>query len=314
MFAPVQPDYVSDVIAVLENCKRVGLMMEANASSSLLRTRERGIDDRDVLRQLLLHLPRYGELDTVTPSRISEICEWCARDLIQLRSDPRDLLLAPVHNKVPLADTTFDRIDSEAASALIHRYHYLQSPRTDAIAYGLLCAEEAKESVVALATVSPFDLLTAVPALPDGVTQDEVAVISRVLAFPKTPPNAISFLLRNLYSELKSRSKITLLLSYINPNLGFGGASLKSSGWWRMAYELKPYYLYLDGHYVTERTCIRTYGTSRFSELQGMLEGRIARSIGKLSPLILYAFHLRKNETFRRSKNTVAIIRSPFEH
>ena len=93
-----------------------------------------------------------------------------------------------------MEETEFKEIDHNSASLLIERYHYLRSPRTDAQAYRLVVRTNNHLSAVALATLSPFDLNTVRPALPRDIHPSEVLVVSRVLAFPNTPRNAISFL------------------------------------------------------------------------------------------------------------------------
>ena len=308
------PELAAEVDAALGACRRIASILPGVAAEALQKATLVGAENRDVLRQVLLHLPFYCELGAAAPELIGEVATRCASQLVTRRSS-RDLTpLRPPDSDVSLGATEFREIEPQFAASIIQRYHYLHSFRPDARTFGLVVRGVRDLIPIAVASISPFDLNPVSSALPEGIAPHEVLVVSRVLAFRWAPDNAISYLLRHVYDHLRGAQSARLLISYINPNVGFDGASLRSSGWWRFAYEDKPYYLYLDRDYVTERFCIERFGSSRFDVLQLALGARIQRSTGHLAPLLLYAFHLSENEFYRRRKVPIAHVDAPFPY
>ena len=78
-------------------------------------------------------------------------------------------------------------------------------------------------------------------------------MVSRVFAFDWAPRNVISFLLaRTEESEAMNRN-VKMLLTYLNPNMGFNGASYKAANWMEVGLETGTRYAYLRGDYITDR-------------------------------------------------------------
>jgi hypothetical protein len=117
-----------------------------------------------------------------------------------------------------------------------------------------------------------------------------VLVLSRVFAFDWAPHNAITYLLRRaLVVAQDEHPSVRLVVTYVNPNLGFSAASYRAGNWTLFAREHGTRYAYLDGEYVTDRRLAATFGTSDPDQMRNRLGHRFAVSRMPLAPLDLYA-------------------------
>ncbi len=203
---------------------------------------------RDLLLQALLHLPRLatagGNIDVdLAAAEIDRLQARRAAELAPLRS-----LAAPPPELPSLAELEVRIIDRQAAEPVVAHFHYLRSFREDSINVAALY----KRRVVALCSVSPFDLPALARRLPID-SFNEAAVISRVFAFDWAPRNVISFLLARAEDSKALNNHVRMLLTYLNPNLGFNGASYKAANWRHLGLETGTRYAYLHGEYVTDR-------------------------------------------------------------
>jgi hypothetical protein len=173
------------------------------------------------------------------------------------------------------------------ARTILERFHYLESFRPGSEHYtGTIDGQ-----IAALLTVSPLDLEPIQRHLPSGVSPCEVAVLARVFSFDWAPKNTLSFLMARLAQELRARARPPrLLLTYLNPNVGFTGASYRAANWRLWARERGTRYSYLDNEYITDRALARRFGTANESRLQERLGDRVVFSRMVLDPLELYAY------------------------
>jgi hypothetical protein len=77
-----------------------------------------------------------------------------------------------------------------------------------------------------------------------------------------------------------------LLITYLNPNLGFTGASYKASNWHVIGIELGNRYAYLDGRYITDR---------RLAALARDELARVEYSQMQFRPLLIYGRDRRRS-------------------
>jgi hypothetical protein len=232
---------------------------------------------RATLLQGLLQLPRIADERGIVsmPSALSTLNElayelppgeeWVVRGV---PTSPRELIFHPVQNNV--------------ARDVMNRFHYLRSSRSDGRAYGL---HTHAGDLVAIAVTSPLD----VPRIEEllrkagGPTQG-VRVVSRVFAFESSPRNAISFLLSRVLNVERSQGT-TELVTYVNPNMGFAGASYRASGWKLLGDEPGTTYRYLDGRYITDRMLRHRFGSALDGE---DLARRLEISKMPLAPLLIF--------------------------
>jgi hypothetical protein len=190
-----------------------------------------------------------------------------------------------------LSGAKLEALDPSLAQLLQENYHYLGSYRSDGVHFGLNIS--GGRQLLSAVTLSPFDLPHLVDALPESIRPGEVMVLSRMLAFSWSPRNTISHTLSRVVDALRERlPHVKLLLTYLNPNLGFTGSSYKASNWLLFGKERKKRYLYFDTNYVTDRNMIELYGTADLYKLRSTVGDRITSSVQTLEPLRIYAYFL----------------------
>ena len=83
------------------------------------------------------------------------------------------------------------------------------------------------------------------------------------------PRNAISLLLSKVRTYLRRNfPSADLLVTAVDPNLGFTGSSYRASNWQQwMTVKARPYF-YENGRYVTPRQLRERYGTASLIELE----------------------------------------------
>jgi hypothetical protein len=247
----------------------------------------------DLIRQLQLHIHRFNTTD-ITPYNLKREVVRIINKLVSLRKGVPEELHHPI-NSVELSRTTLDIVDSSIAHILHQSYHYLGSPRKESIHLGLYAEDFTTRNtrLLAIATLSPFDLKHIEDALPLSIKSDQVLVLSRLFAFDWCPRNTVSYTLGRVFNWLREQfPHIELLLTYLDPNLGFEGTVYKATNWTLLGREKKSPYLYLDSEYVTTRRMIQLYGTADFAKLKIKLVNRISASTRPLRPLEIYGYFL----------------------
>jgi hypothetical protein len=254
---------------------------------------DRPPSSRDLLLQGLLHLPRLASSDGMVDAETG-----CAelRRLQALRADelePFTTLAA-----APAFPPTIDELDvrviaGDDAEPIESHFHYLRSFRADSVHVAAVYGPR----IVALCSVSPFDLFHVTEDLP--IAPADVAVVSRVFAFDWAPRNTISFMLARTERFCSAR----LLLTYLNPNMGFTGASYKSANWELVGFETGTRYAYLDGRYITDR---------QLAVLPEAELSRVEFSRMRLMPLEFYGRFLdRKTSRNRAPRPPFMVARPP---
>jgi len=245
---------------------------------------------------VLLHLHRHDEGQRVCPDLLAEEGHRTVTRLAaSAQGLPGDFLPAP-GGAFTLAEGHLVQVAPELAAPLHRHFHYLGSPRADGLHLGLACGQSTRHALLGLVTLSTFDLEhLAGPILPP-VRACEVLVLSRLVAFPWSPRNTASFMLARLREYLRQcRPAVRVLLTYLDPNLGFTGATYRADNWVLLGRECKKRYLYLDREYVTDRDLIRRHGTADFAKLRPLLGSRLEQSRRPLEPLVLYGRFLDRH-------------------
>jgi hypothetical protein len=235
--------------------------------------------------QSLLQLPRISdERGFVSILDVQKIVYRVALELPCI-SD----WLAPAGLSSPLK-LRFGVVGDEIAREITDKFHYLRSARRDGRSYGLW---EPGGKLVALCVVSPLDVLGIVSLLRrEGRCGSRAGVVSRVFAFEGAPRNSISHLLAQVVREEK-RGGVTDLVTYVNPNMGFSGASYKASGWSLLGFEPGTAYQYLDERYITARRLEELFGPQDNDSYRRLLGRRFSVSRMPLDPLLIFHTPIR---------------------
>jgi len=181
-------------------------------------------------------------------------------------------------------------IGGDVAAYYQTEFHYLASPRLDAIHLGL----GERTAPICLMSFSPFDLEHLTGLLPDGVRPGSVVVLSRLVTVGDVPRNTWTYAFGRACRWFREyRSDIRMVLTYLDPNLGFKGASYRAANWKLLGEEPKGRYVFVDGVPIANRELIRLYGTARFDYLQALLGSRVERTTAPLQPLSVFGFMMR---------------------
>jgi len=255
-------------------------------------------DSRHLLRRVLLHVPRFDPRTLREPSVLEQEVERLAAELsVGIASAPAPLLL-PRPDDVSLNRCTLIEVPEELAAAIHTSFHYLGAARKGSVHLGL-CAPttDLARGLLALATLSDLDiphLRRSLATFTDNSTS--ALVLSRLFGFAGAPRNTITYLLGRVFAFLRARRpEVRVLVTYLNPNLGFQGTVYRASNWQLYGLEHKRRYLYLDGNYLTERSAIELFGTNDYGKLRCLVGTRIDRSKTPLRPLEVYAYWLRRS-------------------
>jgi hypothetical protein len=248
--------------------------------------------DLDLLRQTYLHASRFSRNETSTDTLVDEIHRR-GEVILKRRSGVPKSLTSKITSEIRLRDLRIGLVDDSLAELIHESHHYLGSPRREGLNLGLFFnGFDNRERLLMLATFSPFDLFHISNLLPAAVKSSQIVVLSRLFAFDVCPPNTISFGLARMFKIIQSKlSGVKMVMSYLNPNIGFSGAVYRASNWKLFGLERKERYLYLDGEYVTDRRLIDTYGSAKYDFLSRTLGGRIQRSVQGILPLHIYAYY-----------------------
>ncbi len=250
-------------------------------------------DERLLLPLLRLHLHRFHPTRLTEPGLIQSEARRLAGRLISEYQRLPEVFHSPPKDDVDLRATRLGLVGAPTAMLLHRQCHYLSSPRANGIHLGLHHRPESENQrrLVSLATLSTFDLRHLADALPFHLDPSQVLVLSRFIAAPWAPPNTGSCTLGKIAQWLRrERREIRMLLTYLDPNVGFRGALYRAANWIFFGREKKRRYLFLDGDYVTDRQMISRFGTADFAKLQMQLGGGITRSAFLLDPLDIYVY------------------------
>jgi hypothetical protein len=248
-----------------------------------------GIGDRDLEKQLLLHLPRFSLAELAEPGRIRAEAERLAERALRLRAPFAhwaDQARIPTFQKAAVQAAP---CSDDLARVIHERFHYLGSFRAGH--HLALFAAKTGGVPMALVTLSPMDISHLRPLYPTARDLSKVRVVSRLFAFDWAPRNSVSYLLGQASKWIRDRwPEVGTLLTYVNPNLGFTGASYEASNWSEFV-EVPARYAYLDGNYIT------------FRNLMSLPAGRrqaACYSQYQLAPLKIFRYQIRPRPGLHR--------------
>jgi hypothetical protein len=254
-----------------------GLMLSAPGSlfAQLVSAaaREADVDPRALSVRALLQLPRVA-----TPGG------WVSRTQLErelshsgrlLRKDMAAVRHLIPDSKFPLNELIFaEDFNAVTADLLFSSLHYLRSARPGSRNFALV--DPISRRPVTICSVSPFEWKKVGNHLNAqfGISQQAILDVSRVYSNNVAPYNAISFLLSKVRNSLRcSDRNINLLVTTVDPNLGFTGSSYRAAGWqhW-LTVQPRPY-LYHDRRYASPRQLQQRFGTSNLTELRERYHG-----------------------------------------
>jgi hypothetical protein len=288
------PDVDGPAGLTLNDCRAPGSLFDELVS---LNAREAKVDPRALGVRTLLHLPRVA----TAGGRVSKIQieRELSRSARLLRRDAAAVLQLVPDRKFALRELTFvENFDTVTAGKLFSSLHYLRSARSGSQNFALLDPVEGRPAT--LCSMSPFEWKRVGNQIYSqfGIPQEAVRDISRVYSCNVAPPNAISFLLARVRDSLSCRGRnIELLVTVVDPNMGFTGSSYRAANWQRwLTIEPRPY-LYCDRRYISPRQLKQRFGTTNLAELTAKHPGhRFEQSRVRLLDSLIFCCRV-KGET-----------------
>jgi hypothetical protein len=249
--------------------------------------REAGVEFRSLAVRVLLHLPRVA-------SNKGWVRQWQAQKELRISAERlrRDAWEARTHlpvEKFTLRELAFELIDPSRAVPVLTSLHYLQSVRPHSMYLALV--DPIDRLPVALCSVSALEWKCVANQISAQFTipPERVWDVSRMYSVDGAPANAVSFLLSKVRTYLRrNMSSADLLITAVDPNLGFTGGSYRAANWQQwMTVKARPYF-YDNGHYVSARQLRERYGTASLVELKARHTKRFQQSRATLLDSIIY--------------------------
>jgi hypothetical protein len=196
-----------------------------------------------------------------------------------------------------LHDLAFEEIDSSRALPVLTLLHYLRSSRPGSTYFALV--DPIHRLPVTLCSLSPLQWKCVGNQMRSqfAIPPQRVWDVSRVYSIENAPRNAISMLLSRVRTHLRhTLPSADLLITAVDPNLGFTGCSYRAANWqvW-MTVKARPY-LYKSNCYVSPRQLREEFGTSSLVELRARYQGKFQQSRTRLLDSMIYCCNI-KGET-----------------
>jgi hypothetical protein len=246
------------------------------------------IDRRDIRKQVLLHLPRFGADELQSANTVENETLRLATKLYHLRKGYTDWAKRPPLQILDRRTVEARPCDGGIAQEIYQRFHYIGSCRDAVFNIGLF-AQQYPDVPFAVAALSAMDI-SQLRALAPNYANDSALVLSRVFAFAWAPKNSISFLLGAVHAWVRrSTPEIHHLVTYLNPNLEFTGSSYYAANWHPLL-RTPLRYFYLNDNYITYRT---------FLTLDSRTQSSVTSSCYELEPLQILCYRVRASHGSR---------------
>jgi hypothetical protein len=239
-----------------------------------------GVSENDLSRQLHLHLPRLPLEALEDPRQVEQEAKRLAQTIFNRTRPYAHWAGQPKVESLEKRSLSFRMCDVEIARIIQERFHYIAAYH-EGIAHLGLYAPSAPNVPMAVASLSPMDVKRLEVLFPYGQGKIEADVVSRVFVFDWAPRNTISYLLGQMYRWVRRNlSRVRVLLTFVNPNLGFTGASLLASNW-KPCLEVETRYLYIADTYIPYRV---------FEALPDHARKLVTASLYRLEPLRVFSY------------------------
>jgi len=254
-----------------------------------------GVEQRALQVRALLQLPRVATFSRrVTRAQIERELGHSARQLLRDTAAAKDLV---PRDKFALTELIYaERVDVATASKLFGCLHYLRSARPGSEYFALLDPVQARP--VTICGVAPLEWkrVGSWVQAQFGVPRESVWDVARVFSCDTAPPNAVSYLLARVRNSLaRSDHDIEYLVTAVDPNLGFTGASYRAANWQKWITINPRPYLYLDRRYVSPRQLKQRFGTSNLTDLKERFpRHHFEQSRARLLDSLIFGCHVKR--------------------
>lgn len=151
----------------------------------------------------------------------------------------------------------FQHVLPDIGAKIQEDIHYIRSRRLDTLyEFGLFTPDTQVPFAYAAFSLLDRHYLLNLPLFND-IPKDRIFVLTRAYSFPNSPYNSMSALYSKCFDFLKKNAGAAYVVTAINQNLFFSGASLQAANMTLIATSPMKHY-YLDGRYSTRRKLERT--------------------------------------------------------
>jgi hypothetical protein len=270
----------------MDDCRSVSPASDFGAMV-MMTARRVGVEPRALAVRALLHLPRVASYKGwVTRWHVQRELRISAA---RLRGDIRVARSHLPVDKFSLGELAFEVIEPSRAVPVLTSLHYLRSARPNSLYFALV--DPIQRLPVSLCSVSPLEWKCVGSQLWTrfAIRPKRVWDVTRVYSDDTAPANVISSLLSRVRAYFRRNvPSADLLVTAVDPNLGFTGGSYRAANWQQwMSVQARPY-LYEYGRYVTPRQLRERFGTSSLVQLQAKYPGRFQSSRVRLLDSLIY--------------------------
>ena len=270
----------------LEDCRSLGPGSSFNALVAKAACRV-DVEPRGLAVRALLHLPRVASHEGWLTRREVQRELKISADLLH-----RDVRAARNHvsrEAFDLGELVFEKVDSSQAIPILTLLHYLRSARPGSVYFALV--DPLRKLPIALCSLSPLQWKCVGNHISSrfAIPSQRIWDVSRVYAVETAPHNAISTLLSKVRTYLRRNMSATdLLLTAVDPNLGFTGSSYRAANWQQwITIRSRPYF-YEHSRYVSPRQLRERYGSANLDELQVKFPGTFQKSKVRLLDSMIF--------------------------
>jgi hypothetical protein len=246
-----------------------------------------GVQPHALSVRVLLHLPRVASQEGwVTRRQAQRELRMSAQGL---HADTQAVSSQVTSKEFRIRELIFEEIEASRALPFLKSLHYLRSTRQGSLYFALV--DPIDRLPITLCSLSPLEWRCVANQISKQfeISPRRVWEVARVYSVDAAPRNAISSLLSKVRKHLRrSGDSADLLVTAVDPNLGFTGSSYRAANWqhW-MSIRARPY-IYEDGRYVTPRQLRERFGTSSLVELQVKYPGRFQQSRARLLDTMIF--------------------------
>lgn len=210
--------------------------------------------NRNLIYNELYSLINYLKLDMPIFDKLSKDSGSACNKTKIIRSQGR---YWETSEKGRFSEVFFSPVSSDIGACIQENIHYIRARRNDT-KYEVGLYRKNKTVPFAYAAFSVLDrhYLSSLPQL-ENIPKSEIFVLTRAYSFPNSPQNTMSVLYSKCFDFLKVNSNASYILTALNQNLFFSGASLLAANFELVATSPMKYY-YLDGRYSTRRRLVHS--------------------------------------------------------
>jgi hypothetical protein len=207
----------------------------------------------------------------------------------RLRADLQAAIGHVPFEQFRLGDLAFEEIESSRAVPVLTLLHYLRSSRRDSRYFALV--DPIHRLPVTLCSLSPLQWKCVGNQINAqfAISPARIWDVSRVYSVDNAPRNSISRLLSRVRHYVhRNLPNIDLLVTAVDPNLGFTGSSYRAANWHQwMTVKARPY-MYENGRHMSPRQLRERFGTANLFELQAKYSSKFQQSKVRLRDSIIY--------------------------